>query len=642
MKVMKHFTVCALFFLAIACSDEQTPSKDLALELQIKLPAKPVNSPAFLNTSSLQSINEVAIIELRRASEYTGIDFSMLLVDELPDQISIEIAAAQLFDEWQVGAETQGKGVLFLFVEKDGLLKIEVGYELEGVFPDAFVGSFQETLRDYYRGEYFGDVVGSMITSMMRRAQGEDAKGLMESFSNERPQQQGVGIEKAMGFRSGGAGVTESNFVINKEKKLNNTQQLSDKSRAQYDKNAQLNVVIQRYLKSLQAGVNDPYLPLLTEGSQMMRLEYPKNAGFQRRAYKRFSGKYKVQQSGDLAAVRFQRPDVMPILFRKDSQGNWLADITKSWAYSQASRDLKKMYPAMGDHAWMFAWKNELRKPVVPPTPAPLAKGKSLDAEILRLEKAIQNLPKEASNYFALADLLYFECYWIRDAMKLIEKGLLLDPANVLYHKRFISFAYRFPDMSRVEHHHEQIFQHDPGDYENLRLYISYLKRKRSTAYEAKINLLRKAKGHLVVPDTPFPMNSSSGKYRNRVYHLGSATRQLQARYNFFVMHKHDAWAPLATIYFYDEKLNAKFGIAMKPKESGLLIRPLTSSPFKFTPFTLPLTKIVKIDCSWGESERFVWSINDRRVLVVESELVPSVVKVFQRSGGGIFSLDEN
>lgn len=633
-----------LFFLAVvlcsftACSDsnDSVPSEEI---LRLKLPAKPQGHPAFLNTSSIQSINEVAISDLRRAGEYTGIDFAMLLVDELPEFISPEMAAAQLFDEWEVGARAQGKGVLFLFIEKEGVLKIEVGYELEGIFPDAFVGSFQETLKDYYRDEYFGDVVSNMIITMMRRAQGEEAQILMDSFVGGLPRKQVGIIEKSTRYRSGGAGVTESNFVTNKEKRLKNVQLLSDEEREHYDKDPELEVVLRRYLKSLQEGVNDPYLPLLTEGSQLMRIEYPENAGFRRRAYNNFSGKYKIHIQGGLAAVRFTRPDVMPILFRKDSQGNWLADITKSWAYSQASRNLKKMYPAFGDHSWMFAWENELHEPEVPVTPGPLEKGKSLDGEIARLEKAIEKQPEVAANYFGLADLLYFECYWIRDAMKLIEKGLTLDPANVLYRKRFISFAHRFPDLSRVEHHYEQIFQHDPGDYQNLHNYRNYLKNKRSATYEGKIKILTAAKKRLVVPVTPFPLNAKSGKYRNRSYYFDSSARQLRASYTFSVGHKKKVWPPAATLYFYDKKLDAKFGIAMSPEKTQITIRPLASSPFRFDPFTLPLTETIEIACIWGEDERFEWSVNGSRVLTVESDLMPSVVKVYQICGGGIFSL---
>ncbi|MFK5921520.1 MAG: TPM domain-containing protein [Verrucomicrobiota bacterium] len=643
MKILNFIIVCALLFSVTACSDKKDPSKVIAPGLQVKLPARPSKQPKFFNTSSIQSINEVAIGDLRRAGEYTGIDFAMLLVDELPDQISIEMAAAQLFDEWQVGAENQGKGVLFLFVEKTGALKIEVGYELEDTFPDAFVGSFQETLKDYYRGEYFGDVVSKMVITMMRRAQGEEAKVLMDSFVDGLPRQQDVIVEKSMRYRSGGAGVTESNFITNKEKKLKNVQQLSDEERAQYDKGVDLEIVLQRYIKSLQAGVNDPYLPLLTEGSQMMRLEYPKNAGFQRRAFSDFSGKYKIHQKGDFAAIRFERADVMPILFRKDSKGDWLADITKSWAYSQASRDLKKMNPAFGDHAWMFAWENELHKPEEIATPAPLPKEKTLSVEIARLEKAIKNEPKKAANYFALADLLYFECYWIRDAMELIEKGLVLDPGNNPYRKRFILFAYRFPDWSRVEHHYEQILQHDPGDAAALHRFIYYLKNKDASAYADRIKTLEARKSHLLVPVFPFPVYAKYGEYWDPSFNLASSTRHLRSSYEFVVAHKAGEWNTVANLYLYDEERHKSFGVNILLREIGgeLTISPRSSDSKKLKSFTLPADKAIEIEYHWDKPGVFEMVINGRKLMSLHSEMNPSQIRVSQSSGASIISLKE-
>ena len=262
-------------------------------------------------------------------------------------------------------------------------------------------------------------------------------------------------------------------------------------------KDTDLERVLKRYLDSLKRGINDPYLPLLTRGSQFMRLEYPKNSGFQRSTYQKFSGPYKIYKSGDYAAVRFDRPDVMPILFRKDLEGNWQADITKSWAYSQATRDLKKMNPAYGDHAWMFAWEKEFRKAEIPKTPPPLPKEKSLEQEIIRLENAIKESPGIASNYFQLADIFYFECYWIRDAMNLIERGLEYEPGNCNYRKRYINFAYRFPDLSKVQDQHEAIFKFNPGDHKNLSAYQSYLKWKKPRGYKSKLKELQRVKDNL-------------------------------------------------------------------------------------------------------------------------------------------------
>lgn len=641
MQAIRIILAAGLLFVVAACSESSDSAKPPEAVRVVRLPAKPEGNPSFLNTSSLQSINEVAIGDLRRAGEYTGIDCAMLILDELPELISPEMAAAQLFDEWEVGSETEGKGVLFLFIEKEGVLKVEVGYELEGIFPDAFVGSFQETLKDYYRGEYFGDVVSKMIITMMRRAQGEETQILMNSFVDGLPRLQSEIMEKSTRYRSGGAGVTESNFVTSKAKKLKNVQLLNDKERAQYNKGPKLEMVLQRYLASLQAGVNDPYLSLLTEGSQLMRIEYPKNAGFQRRAAGEFSGNYKVHQSGGFAAVRFERPDVMPILFRMDNQGDWRADITKSWALSQASRDLKQMNTAFGDHAWMFAWANEYHKPEVPLTPDPLAKEKSLNAEIVRLEKAIENEPDMAANYFALADLFYFECYWIRDAMQLIEKGLAIEPGNNRYRKRLIFLSYRFPDLSRVEHHYEQIFQNDRGDYQNLRWYIAYLKNKRSAVYDEKIRILEAAKDHLIIPKFPFPLNAGSGKRQKRTFYLYPGTSRAVVSCQYVVAHPYKKYGPSVGVNIRGNESDKNIGVVLSQHKPGdpVTVIPGYTDLQQISPFKVPVVDAIVIDFRWKKNGILELYVNSRKVLTMRSDMKPTQVRISQSSGGGIFAL---
>lgn len=75
--------------------------------------------------------------------------------------------ASGLFDHWDIGSKTGGKGVLILFVEDLGTLKIEVSYELEDVFTDAFCKFFQPTIKNYYAGRYLGDTFGGVLKALL-------------------------------------------------------------------------------------------------------------------------------------------------------------------------------------------------------------------------------------------------------------------------------------------------------------------------------------------------------------------------------------------------------------------------------------------------------------------------------------------
>lgn len=627
--------------LLAACTDRPEVAEPQTVQAQDTLPAKPIEQPCYFNSSSLQTINEVAIGDLRRAQKHTNIDYSMALLDQLPSGYTPETAAAELFDQWQVGRLHDGRGVLFLFIEADGVLKIEVGYEMEDIFPDAFVASFQETLKDYYRGEYFGDVVSSMIITMMRRAQGEEAQAMVTQFQGSLPSASASSVTQSADYLSGGAGVTESHFIKSRTDRLRNVKQLSDSERAHYDKDADLETVLQRYLDSLKKGINDPYLPLLTKGSQFMRMEYPKNSGFQKNAYRDFSGPYTIYKSGDYAAVRFDRPEVMPILFRKDAVGDWLADITKSWAYSQATGNLKTMNPAYGDHAWIFAWDAKFKEPEIPTTPGPLAKDQSLEQVIMRLEHLIKTSPETADHYFQLADIFYYECYWIRDAMKLIEQGLELDPNNCLYRKRYIQFAYRFPDLSRVQAHYESIYQYDPGDFKNLGSFRSYLKWRRPSGYEAKREQLEEAKEHKPLPKFPFPLSAMSGKYKRYGFYFEDSTRSLKASYQFFAAQWHDTYTPATKIYLYDEDSEDEFGVMLiqETPDGPITLHPLASSKHSFTTVTLPSSETITLAFNWEAGDQYHLTANGNQVLTMKSRMKPTRVITYQRSGSSIVSL---
>lgn len=642
--MLRPTTFIALSALLLtSCSDHSEVADAQSTLTQPSLPAKPSGKPCYLNTSTLQTINEVAIGDLKRAEEHTNIDYSMALLDGLPDGYTPETAAAELFDQWQIGHQHNGRGVLFLFIEAEGILKIEVGYEVEDIFTDGFVASFQETLKDYYRGEYFGDVVSSMIITMMRRAQGEDAQAMMTQFQGGLPKISAPSVVQRSDYLSGGAGVTESNFIKSRTDRLHKVKQLSDKERAHYSKDADVETVLKRYLDSLKKGINDPYLPLLTKGSQFMRMEYPKNSGFQKSAYRNFSGSYTIHKSGDYAAARFDRPEVMPILFRKDAEGDWLADITKSWAYSQATRDLKLMKPAYGDNAWIFAWDSKFKEPEIPATPAPLPKDQSLEEAITQLEKAIKETPTNASNYFKLADIFFYECYWIRDAMKLIEQGLEYESENCLYRKRYVNFAYRFPDLSKVRDQYEAIYKHNPGDFLNLGSYRSYLKRNRPTGYEAKREELQRAKDNKPLPSFPFPLYTKSGKYERYSFYFKEETRSLKADYRFFAAQWHDTYTPATKIYIYDENSKAEFGVMLIQEivDGPITVHPLASEKHKFIPTTIPNSESIELNINWESKNLLKLTINDNEVLTMPSEMKPQRVITYQRSGSSILNLKE-
>ncbi len=83
------------------------------------------------------------------------------------------------------------------------------------------------------------------------------------------------------------------------------------------------------YLTSLDLGLGDPRLPLLTEGSQLFRMVVPRSRAQQRRVreYYQKAMPYQIYSSGDLGVALF-RPGVanLPVVLRRSVDGLWYVD----------------------------------------------------------------------------------------------------------------------------------------------------------------------------------------------------------------------------------------------------------------------------------------------------------------------------
>lgn len=427
-------------------------------------PKRPKDTPYFYNETGLTEVNVDICTELRRARKLTGIEFVVVLLKRVPQDIRIEEYAAGLFDEWKIGSKAGGKGLLVLFVEDSHTLKIEVGYALEGIFTDAFCASFQPTIKSYYAGRYFGDVFTGMImwmeTKIINGTEAEFDDELKNLFAQpEAP-------ELSDTFLSGGGGIVDDEYFFEKETKLSLIRQIPVEKIRQFDSEKDVEVVLERYFRTLEEGINYPFLGIFTEGSQMMRLEYPKSIHYLQSEWadyqRQFPYRIAYNNKKDLAALRFKESLVWPIFLRETPDGYWKLDVTKAWAYSQSDADLRRMYPRYKDHPWMFAfseYKYQRSRCWIPELiPFPL----NLREKIAGLEEAIKKEPVNASNYFELADIFYWECYWIRSAIDVAEEGLELEPDNVPYRWLAIDMRYRFPEVENTPIHYEALLKSDP------------------------------------------------------------------------------------------------------------------------------------------------------------------------------------
>ena len=90
----------------------------------------------------------------------TGAQVKVVALKSLDDG-EIHDFATRLYERWGIGARGKDEGVLLLAAIEDRKVRIEVGYGLEGVIPDALAGRMLDThvLPQFRAGDFGGGLV---------------------------------------------------------------------------------------------------------------------------------------------------------------------------------------------------------------------------------------------------------------------------------------------------------------------------------------------------------------------------------------------------------------------------------------------------------------------------------------------------
>lgn len=112
------------------------PAFALAQDFQVPAIRNHVVDKAFIVNSGTENEINAALASVKRD---TGVEMAILTVKSL-EGLSVEQAAMQVAETWQLGTAKADKGVLLLISKNDRKLRFEVGYGLEGDFTDAEAG----------------------------------------------------------------------------------------------------------------------------------------------------------------------------------------------------------------------------------------------------------------------------------------------------------------------------------------------------------------------------------------------------------------------------------------------------------------------------------------------------------------------
>jgi len=129
-----------------------------------------------LNSDELNQLNS----RLKAFEDTTSNQLVVLMISELGDY-PIEYYSMDVAEKNKVGSKKHDNGIVLLIVKNDRKLRIEVGYGLEGVLPDALANSIIRNVivphfrqDDYYSGVSAG--VNAIIAATAGEYKGEPRK----------------------------------------------------------------------------------------------------------------------------------------------------------------------------------------------------------------------------------------------------------------------------------------------------------------------------------------------------------------------------------------------------------------------------------------------------------------------------------
>jgi len=428
----------------------------------------------FINETGQHDYDLAFRMSLKLAEKKSGIENALVLLASLPASKTIEQTAVELFTQKRIGARSNGRGILYLYSARENLLKIEVSYALEGDIPDVYCHRLEEAARSYMLSEIPQDFISELIITTNLRGVGA-TRGSTQWSS---PQW------LTSDFLSGGAGALVHGYGKTLAGYDAAIRRLPQTQLREYAPASDVSVSVEHYLASLAAGIGDPRLPLLTEGSRLFRAIVPRDEAQQQRIaeFFRSAAPYRLLFAGDLALLVPQpNHSNLPLVFRRGIDGLWYVDEAKTWTYFHRFEDDTNFFVKYSDNPFLGA----LRALSLPnmnyaiygthvATPALPAYPFSLPQAIRTLEDRIHEAPQRAANYAALGDLYLFEANWLSKAIGSYETASDLAPAEPAYRWRLVDL---YLNASRVEKMLAQLkylSEHAPADTQTRQWYRYY------------------------------------------------------------------------------------------------------------------------------------------------------------------------
>jgi hypothetical protein len=316
MRFGSCLSIFAILFLCTACSpeliyqnDTDDKTHDLALKLSLKMASKKANA-------------QIALVRIQK----------------LPPAENINALAEKKFLDLGIGKRTKGRGVLILHSAEEHLAKVEVGYALEGELPDLALARLESAAASYFLSsvpqDYFSELLITLSNTLASNKILTAGEGPLYSWN----------LEKL----SGGAGVRSELAKPDPEAIKKAVLLLEvDAKNLEYTAANSAAKTLSLYLRSLEKGIGDPSLPLLTEGSRVFRVLIPRSIDHQKRIadyYLRAKGFKLFEKENEALAVFDRGSSTLPVYLVRGQDFLWRVDEVKMWTYYHRFEDSTEFY----------------------------------------------------------------------------------------------------------------------------------------------------------------------------------------------------------------------------------------------------------------------------------------------------------
>jgi len=253
-----------------------------------------------------------------------GIDLHVVTLEASGS--TIEDQSEQVFRERKIGTNAPTGGMLILLNPALRAARIEVGYSLEGGLTDLHMGRIaRDQLAPYASYASAGMAVMDVLHYLRDQVYLAAALGNIQFGEDFRRRPRFVEIER---FVSGGAGAktTLSSLPIDADLK----RPVPAARRRRYAPSADVKESVAAFMRATADLAGDPSLELFTEGSRLMRKQYPLAPFEELQRAERFDHSMPLEYrvNGDYAVATSLRPvtGFVPILLHRQD-GLWRVDL---------------------------------------------------------------------------------------------------------------------------------------------------------------------------------------------------------------------------------------------------------------------------------------------------------------------------